>query len=140
MSAPASHASRISVGLKQPGMTGTSRAWHASITARRNTGLTTNRAPASMTRRTVSASVTVPAPSRKPVGHRRRQLGDQLHGAGHRHRDLEAPSARLSASASTTARRRERLLDPDDGDDAGAFDGGGDGLRVSLIDVDPIVM
>ena len=41
MSAPASQASRISVGVKQPGMAARSRAWHASITDRRKTGLTT---------------------------------------------------------------------------------------------------
>ena len=41
---------------------------HAAITSARKIGLTTNEAPASMTRRAVSASVTVPAPSRNPSG------------------------------------------------------------------------
>src|SRR5690606_36080600 len=68
--APASHASSTSVGEKQPGAATTSRAAAASMTSRRNTGLTMKEAPASATRATVSASVTVPAPSRKPAGRR----------------------------------------------------------------------
>jgi hypothetical protein len=68
MSAPASQASRISVGVKHPGMTGMFRSAHASMTDRRATGLTTNCAPASTTRWTVSASTTVPAPKRNPLG------------------------------------------------------------------------
>src|SRR5262249_38763805 len=49
MSAPQSCAARISVGEKQPGIAGTSRSWQARITSGRNTGPTTNVAPASMT-------------------------------------------------------------------------------------------
>ena len=68
MSAPASQASRISVGVKHPGVTGTPRSWQAAISAGRKTGLTMNWAPASMTRAAVSGSRTVPAPNRKPAG------------------------------------------------------------------------
>src|SRR6185503_19518176 len=68
MSAPLSWAARISVGEKHPGITATSRAWHAATTSGLNTGLTTNTAPASTTACAVAASVTVPAPSRNPSG------------------------------------------------------------------------
>src|SRR4051812_8091111 len=103
MSAPASCASRISVGVKQPGATATPRSWHAWMTSRRNTGLTTYRAPASTTALTVAASVTVPAPRMKPSG---------MVGASSRMRAtafgtvIVTSSARTppSASASTTPR------------------------------------
>src|SRR5258708_988556 len=68
MSAPHPCAARILVGEKQPGIGGTSRSWHAAVPSERNTGLTTNDAPASITARAVTGSITVPAPSRNPAG------------------------------------------------------------------------
>src|SRR5258708_2296550 len=62
--APAVQAARTSVGVSAPGMTGTEYRRQISMVARLRAGLTTKRAPASMQARAVSASSTVPAPSR----------------------------------------------------------------------------
>src|SRR6186713_1853361 len=68
MSAPASQAVRISVGVKQPGITATSRARQAAMTSPRSTGPTTNWAPASITASAVVRSTTVPAPTMQDAG------------------------------------------------------------------------
>ena len=70
--------SRISVGVKQPGSAGTSRSWHASMTARRNTGLTTNCAPASITRTRRLGVEHRARAEQEPVGQRRRELANHL--------------------------------------------------------------
>ncbi len=105
------------------------------MTSRRNTGLTMNCAPASITLSAVSASSTVPAPSRKPGG---------IFGASPAISSI-APgtvivtsSARMPPSemASTTRLQLRRVLDPDDGDDAGGFDGRRGGLALCAHDCD----
>ena len=78
-----------------------------------------------MTRRAVSASVTVPAPSRKPSGivGARSAISSTAPGTVIVTSSAVRPP---SDNASTTARSRLRFLDSDDGDDPGALDGGGD--------------
>ena len=82
MSAPASQAARISVGVNAPGMTSLSYRRHRRITSRFTVGETMNSAPASRAARHVSGSSTVPAPSRtgrpappSPPGSRRGRSG-----------------------------------------------------------------
>src|SRR5581483_3083275 len=62
--APAFHAVITSVGVNAPAKTGLPAARQHSTIPRSNPGLTRNSAPASMHRRAVSASSTVPAPTK----------------------------------------------------------------------------
>ena len=65
--APARCARSISVGVCVPGITATSMAMAASMTASSTTGDTRYRAPASTAARASSAVSTVPAPTTMPV-------------------------------------------------------------------------
>ncbi len=103
MSAPASQASRISVGVKQPGMTATSRAWQASITvAPEHRADHEGGAGVDDALRRVGVEYGAGA-EQEARRHRWRQLADQLHRARHRHRHFDARTP-PSAIASTTAR------------------------------------
>ena len=54
--------------------------------------------------------------------HLRRESGDELDRTRNRHRDLERADAALGDRVDDGLQLRG-ILDPDDGDDAGAFDG-----------------
>ena len=91
-----------------------------AIVSGRNTGATTNDAPASITACAVAASVTVPAPSRNPAGRVRAIAeSDRWRRDGHRH--LERAHAALGNSVGDRPQLR-RILHPDHGDDAERFD------------------
>ena len=91
------------------------------MTSRRNTGLTTNRAPASITRRAVSPSRTVPAPSTTPGGSDAASCRMSSIAPRYRHRDLDHPDAARPDGIEDRANLLG-VFHPDDRDDPRALD------------------
>jgi hypothetical protein len=131
MSAPASHAARISVAVKQPGITGTPRSWrrrnHFGPEHRRHDELR-----AGVRRALRGVRIQERAGAQQEVGRDRgRQLGDQLDGPRHRHGDFERPDAAFEERVHDAA-HGPGVLHADDGHHAKLLDDGSE-LRCAIV-------
>ena len=109
------------MGEKQPGSAATPLRWQISMIAGRKIGLTTKRAPASMTRAAVCAIEDGARSEQDAAGSVGRQTANQIDGAGHGHRHFERADAAVGQRVDDGA-EAIRLLHADDGDDARLFD------------------
>ena len=131
MSAPDSHAVRISVGEKQPGNAATPLRWQTSMIAGFRTGLTTKLAPASMTRVAV-CGVEYRASAEQEIARQRgRESVNQINRPWHGHGDLDRADATLGQCIDDST-QAIRILHADDRNDAGGLDRCGH--RLSLAD------
>ena len=93
---------------------------------RRNTGLTTNRAPARITVSAVCGVEDGASTDQDTRRQRRREFLDERHGSRHRHRDLECANAAFDQRVGDRAQLRA-VGQADDRDDAGVLDLTNDG-------------